>query len=187
MKQLVLASASPRRKELVKKLEVPFLIDPSNFEEYVDMAKKPQELAIALSQGKAKDVAKRHNKSIILGADTFVVLEGRYLNKPTDRKDAEEMLVFQSGKKEEVVTGYTLFDTDTGKTVSNAVTSYVYLKPYTNEEISVYLDRNTYMDKAGAYAIQEVGDIFIEKIEGDQDNIVGLPITDIRKALQDFF
>ncbi len=184
MKQLVLASSSPRRQELVKKLNLPYIIDPSNFEEYVDESQKPEKLAITLSLGKAYDVAKKHPGSIILAADTFVVLEGKFLNKPKSREDAERMLAFQSGKVQDVVTGFTLLDTE--KISSDAVVSHVYMKDYSKDDIEAYLDKNTYMDKAGAYAIQEVGDTFIAKVKGDYDNIVGLPVEAIKKALKNF-
>lgn len=186
MKPLVLASSSPRRQELIKKLNMPFIVDPSSFEEYFDMGKSPEELTIELSIGKAKDVAKHHPDSIILAADTFVVLEGKYLGKPKDRKDAEEMLSFQSGKRQEVVTGFTLLDTSTEKMLSKAVATQVYFNKLTKEQINEYLNKNTFLDKAGAYAIQEVGDTFIEKIEGDLDNVVGLPVEEVKSALAQF-
>ncbi len=183
MKQLVLASSSPRRQQLIKKLNMPFVVDPSTFEEYFDMKKSPQELVIELSRGKAEDVAKRHTGSVILGADTFVVVDGRYLGKPKNREDAVEMLLFQSGKKQQVITGFTIIDTTNNKIISKTVVSDVYIKHLSKEQITKYLDNSTYMDKAGAYAVQEVGEEFIEKIDGDYDNVVGLPVEAVKHEL----
>ena len=187
MKQLILASSSPRRQQLIEKLGIPFVIDPSNFEEYVDVTKSPEDLAIALSIGKAKDIAGRHERSVILAADTFVVLDGQYLNKPKDRQDALEMLRTQSGKKQQVVTGFTILDTESGKMVSRAVVANVYMKRFSDKQINAYLDKDAYLDKAGAYAIQDIGDIFIDRVEGDYDTIVGLPIRHVREILQKEF
>ncbi|HEX7041631.1 MAG TPA: nucleoside triphosphate pyrophosphatase [Patescibacteria group bacterium] len=179
MRQIVLASSSPRRQELIKKLNIPFIVDSSNFKEYFDFDKTPEELTVELSLGKAEEVAKRHPQDIILAADTFVVLNGRYIGKPKDRKDAEEMLFFQSEKMQKVVTGFTIIDGKNGKVVSKPVVTNVYFKKLTKSMIKNYLDKNTYLDKAGAYGIQDIGEKFISKIEGDYDNVMGFPTQEI--------
>ncbi|HXS14698.1 MAG TPA: nucleoside triphosphate pyrophosphatase [Candidatus Saccharimonadales bacterium] len=186
MKQLILASSSPRRKSLLEREKIPFVIDVSDIPEPMDMNLSPHELSIKLSREKAAVVAARHRNAIVLAADTFVVLEGKYLGKPKSREDALAMLLFQSGKMQEVVTGFTLLDTDTKKVFSDASIAKVYMKRVSATEINAYLDQNTYSDKAGAYAIQEVGETFVEKIEGDYDTIVGLPVKEVVKKLKEF-
>lgn len=186
MKQLVLASQSPRRKMLLQRLQIPFVIDASNIPEPMDMTKDPRTLVKELSEIKAREVAKRYTNAVILAADTFVVVDGRYLGKPQNRKDAEEMLAFQSGKMQEVVTGFTLLDTDSQNIYTEADSAKVYIKVLSKDAILRYLDKNTYKDKAGAYAIQDVGKQFIEKIEGNYDTIVGLPVKAVQEKLKEF-
>lgn len=152
----------------------------------MDYSKSPQELAKSLSLQKAQEVAKRHEDALILAADTFVVVDGKYLGKPKDRQEAEDMLSFQSGKKQKVVTGFTIIDTSTNKTVTGGEVSLIWFRTLSTEQIAQYLDKNTYLDKAGSYALQEVGESFIEKIEGDRDSIIGLPLKKVLTQLQEF-
>lgn len=184
MKQLILASGSPRRKKLLQKTGLTFVVDVSNIPEPMDMSKDPQTLAKDLSRLKAQEVAKRHKQAIVLAADTFVVMGNLYLGKPKDRKDAERMLVLQSGKMQEIVSGFTIIDTDTNEIISGVDTARLFMKKLTKKQINEYLDKNTFLDKAGAYAIQEVGDIFVEKIEGDEQTIIGLPVKKVMEELR---
>lgn len=186
MKTLILASASPRRKQLLETLGIPFTTDVSNFEEIFDETKAPHELAKELALGKAQDVAKKHNNAIVLAADTFIVLDGKYLGKPKDEKDNIAMLQSLSGKTHQVITGFAIVDTDTEKTIIRSVESKVTLKPLTKEQIVQYVKEKNPSDKSGGYAIQEIGESFVEKIEGDMSNIIGLPIDEIKHTLLSF-
>jgi len=186
MKQIVLASASPRRKELLEEMDIAFIVDPSGSEENIDESLSPLEIAATLSLQKAQVVAKRHKNALVIGADTIVVLGKKILGKPKTKAHAKEMLSLLSGKAHDVITGFTIIDTDTGKKVTKAVTTKVYFKKITQEEKDAYVATGEPMDKAGAYAIQERGSFFIEKIEGDFDNVVGLPLFAVKDVLSQF-
>lgn len=186
MKPIILASASPRRKDLLKQIGINFEIDPSNYQEERNLNLEPHELAKYLSLQKAKDVAARHKNSIIIAADTFVVFEGKVIGKPSSKEEAREMLSKMSGKLHSVVTGFTIIDTGTNKIVSKAVETKIYFKNLNEEEINSYVDSKEPMDKAGAYAIQGLGGILIDKIEGDYYNVVGLPLAVLVEELKNF-
>jgi septum formation protein len=185
MKKIILASGSPRRKALLEKAGISFTVDVSDFEEYMDMSITPEELVKALSLGKATKVAQRHANAIVIAADTFVVLGKEYLGKPKDRKHAAAMLRNFSDTTHKVVTGFTVFDTITKQHITDVVDTYITFHPLTDEMINSYLDKGTYSDKAGGYAIQEVGPSFIKEITGDIDSAIGLPITHVLTALED--
>lgn len=186
MRRIILASASPRRKKLLEQLGLKFKVSVSNFEEKIDKKLDPHILAKKLSLGKAKDVAKKFQNAIIIAADTFVTFEGEILGKPNDKKDARRMLKLLSGTAHSIITGFTIMDSDTGRYVSKSVETKVYLKRLTDKEIDSYIKTGEPLDKAGAYGIQEKGAIFVEKIEGDFYNVVGLPIFELSKELKKF-
>src|SRR3989344_5942048 len=186
MKNIVLASSSPRRKEILEKTGLSFIVDPSNFEENLDQDLEPKELVKELSLGKAKDVTKRHKNAIVIAADSVVLLNGKVLGKPHTKEKAESMLSELSGSIHSAITGFTIIDTDTGKTVSEAVETKIYFKKLTKEEIENYVETGEPLDKAGAYAIQGKGGMFVEKIEGDYYNIVGLPLANLVEKLKEF-
>jgi len=184
MKQIILASGSSRRKEILDKLNIPFIVDPSNFEEDMSQDMGPEELAKSLSSGKAKEVSVRHKNSIVIGADTFIYFEGKKLGKPKGPRQAEEMLSSMSGKMHSVFTGLTLIDTDTNEVYSEAVETKVYFRNLDPDEIRAYVASEEPLDKAGAYALQGIGSILVEKIEGDFFNVMGLPLTALYLALR---
>lgn len=188
MTKIILASASPRRKKLFEKLQIPFSVEVSDYEERMDLELKPPELAKALSRGKAEAVAMRHKgeEAIIIGADTFVVLNNKILGKPHFAEKAREMIRELSGKAHSVITGFTIIDAKSGKTVSRAVESRVYFRKLTDKEIDNYVKTGEPLDKAGAYAIQEAGSVLIEKTEGDYTNIVGLPLAPLVEEFKNF-
>ncbi len=188
MPKIILASASPRRKELLGKLQIPFTIEASNYEEDNNLKLKPLELAKVLSSGKAETVAKKHKGEdvIIIGADTFVVLDNKILGKPHTPERAKEMIKEMSGRAHSVITGFTIIDAKSGKKVSKAVESKVYFRKLTDEEIDAYVRTGEPLDKAGAYAIQEAGSVLIEKTEGDYTNIVGLSVPSLIEELKKF-
>lgn len=186
MKKLILASASPRRIELLKDWGIPFEVDPADLHEKIDPALTPKKWAMSLAEQKAITVGARHPDRIILGADTIGVLKGKILNKPKDRNDAIRMLQALSGKTHQVITGFTLLNTKTGEKITEAVETKVTFKRLTLKEIEAYVDTGEPMDKAAAYAIQGGAAKWVKKIEGDYNNVVGLPLEAIKKALASF-
>lgn len=186
MKNLILASGSPRRKELLAEIVKEFAVIPSSYDEDMTLEKTPEELALHLSEGKAQDVALKYQDAIILSADTFVVVEGEVLGKPMDREDAKKMLRKESGKKQQVISGVTVLESNTGKKLERLVVSYVYMRELSDEEIAEYVTTHEVLDKSGSYAIQEIGDKFVEKIEGSKTNIMGLPVEEVKEMLQEF-
>ena len=182
MKQIVLASASPRRKELLEQLGLSFEIMPSEKEEIVTTT-LPADVVIELSKQKAKDIwgqlEKRQEDILVIGADTIVALEGEILGKPKDFQDAQDMLAKLSGKEHQVYTGVTmLWITADGKQeeYSFYVCTGVAMYRIGRAEIMDYVFGGEPMDKAGAYAIQGQGAKFIKSVRGEYSNVVGLPI-----------
>jgi septum formation protein len=186
MKQIILASGSARRKEILEKLGFPFEVVPSSYSEDMNQNLDPRELAKILSIGKAKDVAQNYKDAIVIGADTFISFNGKVLGKPITAEKAESMLLEMSGNCHEVVTGFTIIDTAQNKTISKSVVTKVYFKKLTKAEISSYTKSGEPLDKAGAYAIQGKGVLFVEKIEGDYLNIIGLPLSAVAEELKNF-
>ena len=146
----------------------------------------PHSLAKKLSRGKAEAVAKRHKNAIIIAADTIVVFSQEVMGKPSSKKDAKAMLKKLSGKINLVITGFTIIDTKTGKTISKSIETKVHMKKLSPKLIETYVNSKEPLDKAGSYAIQGLGSILINKIEGDYLNIVGLPLAPLASALKKF-
>lgn len=186
MRKIILASSSPRRRDLLSQIGLKFEIDPSNYQEDMTLGMKPAKLAEYLSLGKAKDVAQRHRDSIVIAADTFCVLNGELLGKPKTKNEAANMLQKLSGSVHSVITGFTIIDTLTNKQISRSVETRVYFRKLSKKEINFYIASGDPMDKAGAYAVQNLGGIFVERIEGDYFNIMGLPISPLCIELQKF-
>ncbi|CDF58128.1 Maf family protein [Thermobrachium celere] len=173
--KIVLASSSPRRIELLRNLNLEFDVVPSNFEENINLS-NPVELVKNFAYNKALDVESRVQKdSLIIAADTIVYKDGEVLGKPKNEIDAYRMLKLLSGQKHEVYTGLSLIYN--GKVINDYECTYVYFKNLSDEEIKYYINTKEPFDKAGAYAIQGYGSIFVEKIEGCYFNVVGLPIS----------
>ncbi|MFH1780594.1 MAG: Maf family protein [Candidatus Nealsonbacteria bacterium] len=188
MNKIILASASPRRKELLEKLQIPFIVEVSDYQEDMNLKLKPLELAKALSAGKAEAVTEKHKgeEVIVIGADTFVVVDNKIFGKPYTPGKAKEMIKEMSGRAHFVITGFTIIDAKSGKKISKAVESKVYFRKLTDEEIDTYVITGEPLDKAGAYAIEAIGSVLIEKIEGDYTNIVGLPLPTLIEELKKF-
>ena len=186
--RITLASSSPRRKELLKKLFQDFEILPAKGEESAT-SKNPEEIVLELSRQKAEEIQSLIPDStdyLIIGADTVVSLEGNVLGKPADEKDAEKTLAMLSGKVHQVYTGVTLlfFQNGIHKSISFAECTHVTFYPITAAEISAYVRSGEPMDKAGSYGIQGNGGRFIERIEGSYENVVGLPSARIYQVLK---
>jgi septum formation protein len=186
MRKIVLASSSPRRKELLEKTGLKFIIDPGDYEEDMTLRLKPTELAKVLSRGKAESVARRYKDAIVIGADTFIAYKDDVMGKPHTSARAIAMLKKLSGKAHRVITGLTIIDTKTGKNISRAFESRVYFKEMTSGEIIAYVKTGEPLERGGGYAIQDLGSVFIKKIEGDFFGIMGLPIYELVKELKRF-
>ncbi len=188
MRPLILASASPQRKKLLKEASIPFTVDTAHIEENLTLTMPPLELARFLSFKKAEEVGKRHAHHLILGADTLVVVDGRCLGKPRTKKEALTMLRALNGKTHQVITGFTLLETDENGTMlrglTHAVVTFVQFKKNPLKTLKAYVQTNEPMGKAGAYAIQGKGAALIEKIEGSHSNVVGLPMEEVKAALK---
>jgi len=186
MKKIILASGSPRRKELLEKIGLKFEVEPASFVEDIPTGLSPGEIAKKLSLEKARAVAAKHQDAIIIGADTFGVFEGKILGKPHHAEQAKKMLSMLSGKSHLVVTGYAVIDSTTGKTVTGIAETIVHFRKLTKEEIEAYAATGEPLDKAGAYGIQGLGALFVDRIEGDFYNIIGLPLCAIAESLKEF-
>ncbi|HJX36574.1 MAG TPA: nucleoside triphosphate pyrophosphatase [Dehalococcoidales bacterium] len=186
MKRIILASASPRRKELLEKIGLKFEVDASNCAEEIDPALEPDELVRGISLAKAKSVSSRHKDALIIAADTIGVIGKKLLGKPHTAVEARKMLAQISGKSHEVITGFTVLDTATNKVFSGTVNTKVYIKKLTRQEIAAYVRTGEPLDKAGAYGIQGLGAVIVEKIEGDYYNVMGLPLNALTNALKEF-
>lgn len=188
MKRLVLASASPRRKKLLKQIGLEFEVLPTNIEEKLNPRLKPlhQVESLSLQKAIAATALKEAKNAIILAADSMVAIDDEVLGKPKDVKDAKRMLKKLSGRDHSIVTGFTLIDTETKKKVTRSVETKVWFKKLTAQEISAYIARAKPFDKAGAYGIQELAAVFVEKIEGDYQGAVGLPLFALAKELKKF-
>ena len=183
---IVLASSSPRRKELLEKIGLTFTVDSIDYPEDLSGVLKPDGLAKMLSMGKAMSVAKKYSDALIIAADTFGVFRGRILGKPHTAEAARQMLTQLSGKAHTVITGFTIFDTKTNKLVTHTVETRVHFRELTPQEIDNYVKSGEPLDKAGAYAIQGFGSTIVDKIEGDFYNVVGLPLCALSEKLKEF-
>jgi septum formation protein len=186
MKKIILASASPRRKELLEKIGLKFEVDASDCEKEIDLTPEPDELVRRISMTKAESVAARHENAIIIAADTIGVIGKKILGKPQTANEASKMLQEISGKSHLVITGFTILDTGTNKIFTGTVSTTVHVKKLTQKEIAAYVKTGEPLDKAGAYAIQGLGAVIIEKIEGDYYNVMGLPLQALTEALKEF-
>ncbi|HET9532937.1 MAG TPA: nucleoside triphosphate pyrophosphatase [Blastocatellia bacterium] len=174
--RIILASASPRRADMLETLGVEFETVPSSVNERPHANEAPADYIIRLARAKVIDIARKRDSGLVIGADTIVVVDGRLLGKPEDRADAERMLRQLSGRWHAVMTGVALYEAGTKREVVDYDKTLVRFAQISDKEIDWYLDSSEPMDKAGAYAIQGKGSIFVEEIAGNYHNVVGLPI-----------
>lgn len=186
MKTIILASASPRRKEILEKTGLKFSVDESDYEENMDIGLKPHELAMCHSIGKARAVARKYKNALIISADTIVVLKNRVFGKPRNSEEAKQMLKALSGKAHSVITGFTILDTAGKKEISKTVESKVFFKRLSKDEIETYIKSGEPLDKAGAYGVQGLGAVIVKRIEGDFFNVMGLPLNAVAESLKKF-
>lgn len=183
---LILASNSPRRRDLLTQLGLTFLVAPADVDERVLAGEKPEQYALRVAADKAQVAAGRTCSGIVIAADTIVVLDDQILGKPVDARDAERMLSLLSGRQHQVMTGLVLRDAATGSTDARIAVSSVWFKRLLPSEIGAYVATGEPLDKAGAYGIQERGALLVEKIEGCYFNIVGLPLFLLGEMLRNF-
>jgi septum formation protein len=181
--QIILASKSPRRKELLKGIGLEFSVCESKFEEK-DTHLTPEELARHNARGKAMDVAKHSKNALIIGVDTVVAYENHIIGKPKSKEDAKRILKILSGTTHRVISSIFVINTNTKIKMCEIETTKVKMAHLSEKEIDRYIKTGEGDDKAGGFAIQGLGALFIEKIEGDYFNVVGLPIFCLRKILQ---
>lgn len=185
--KIVLASNSPRRKEILDNIGVQYEVIPSGIDEIVRGAENPEEVVMALALEKALDVVRNTPEdTIVIAADTVVVIDGIILGKPSDRRDAERMLSLLSGREHRVMTGFSLTSKN-GPTIVDFESTDVRFNTLSKEVISNYIDTNEPMDKAGAYAIQGHGALLVSRISGDYFNIVGLPVNTLNRQLEQHY
>ncbi len=187
MKKLILASGSPRRKELLEQIGYEPVVMKSTIEEVITKT-VPEEVVMELSSQKCLDVAgKIKEEAVVLGADTIVVRDGEILGKPGSEEEAVEMLRSLQGRDHQVYTGVALARTSAegiGNTETFAVCTEVTVSPMTEQEIRSYVETGDPMDKAGAYGIQGIFAKHVEKIRGDYNNVVGLPVAAVYERLK---
>ncbi len=190
MRRIILASGSPRRKELLDQMGVDHEIIVSEVDEDGLDHLAPSELVQVLASLKAKAVAKNlpdsQKDGLVIGADTIVVLEGQILGKPKDGLDAEIMLGLLSGKMHKVYTGVSVVDTKNNTEEVFVQASTIYMKEMSQDEITAYILTKEPFDKAGSYGIQGRGGVFVEKIEGDYFSVMGLPIAKLYDCLKKY-
>lgn len=187
LKDIVLASTSPRRRELLSQVGIDFQVIPSNVEETLLPGETPEAHVVRLSCDKAMEVANRPDPSgrWFIGSDTIVVRDDAILGKPADASEAAAMLSSLSGRSHRVISGYAVYDRLRGQTLSAAITTKVFFKDLTRQEIEGYIATGEPFDKAGSYAIQGIGSFMVPKIEGSYTNVVGLPLCEVIAALEE--
>ena len=185
--KLILASASPRRRELLTQVGVSFVIEVSDVEEVLDDTLSPELQVQSLALQKAQAVAAQHKDGLVLGADTVVVDAGSLLGKPQNTEEAAEMLRSLSGKWHQVMTAVALVDAnDTKHEWTSVEITNVKFRDLTEDDIAAYMATGESMDKAGAYGIQGYGALLVERIEGCYNNVVGLPLQLVAKGLRNW-
>jgi len=187
MKNIILASASPRRKKILTQLGLKYKAVSPDYEEDMTIKVPPLELAKILSKGKAEAVVKDYNNHIIIAADTFIALENEILGKPHTEEVAKETLRKISGKILSVISWLTIINTENNKQISKAVETKVHIKDLSESEIENYVKTWEPLDKAWAFWIQEMWAVIVKKVEGDYSNVIGLPIYELSESLKEFW
>ncbi|WP_068674801.1 nucleoside triphosphate pyrophosphatase [Oceanobacillus sp. Castelsardo] len=180
--RLILASGSPRRKELLQNMNLSFDVIVSDVEETIDRTLSPEELVQSISYQKAFSIAKNHPKAFVIGADTVVLLDNQVLGKPTTEENAFQILHQLSGRQHEVLTGVTIIKDK--QIISFYEKTLIEFWPLTKSEIWDYIKTGEPMDKAGSYGIQGLGSYLVKKINGDYCTVVGLPVARLLRELE---
>ncbi len=186
MKKIILASQSPRRRELLKKLNIDFSAVSPDYDEKIDTDIFSEKLIENIAEQKALSILNSVSRCIVISADTVVVCQNKILGKPKNETQAVQMLEFLSGKTHKVVTSVNIIDSETKKSLTRSVTSYVTFNNLEKSTIENYVKTRKPLDKAGSYGIQELDETFIKEVKGSFDNIVGLPTETVKEMLSEF-
>jgi len=181
--EVILASRSPRRRELMARVTPEFRAVAVDVDEASVAHKDPVKFAVGAAILKAKTAAESFPRAIVIGADTVVALHHTILGKPADRASAREMLRSLSGRRHRVITGLALFRKDEARLLTASEITYVTFRSLTDDMVEAYLNQEDYLDKAGAYAVQDIGDAFVRRLRGDYDNVVGFPVKRVAQLL----
>ncbi|WP_289293963.1 Maf family protein [Romboutsia ilealis] len=184
---IILASASPRRKEILENASVKFEVMASSIEELTLDGESPCQMVMRLAFEKGMDIASRQKSDLIISADTIVVIDNTVLGKPENEIEARKMITSLSGRTHQVITGISLINLDNNKKIIDYVISNVKFKNLSEEDINDYIRTKESLDKAGAYGIQGYGALLVDEIQGDYFNIVGLPISRLSDLLKKHF
>lgn len=183
---IILASASPRRRELMENLGLSFQVHSADVDESIQPGSAPEEAVRRLALKKAHEVAHQYTEGLVIGSDTIVVLDDVIWGKPTDDEDALQMLMALQGKTHAVYSGVAVVDAATGKNISGSEKTLVSFRTIDEAEIRRYIATGEPAGKAGAYAIQGLGAVFVKEIQGDYFNVVGLPLFQLSSMLKTF-
>jgi septum formation protein len=183
---IILASNSPRRRELLHQIGLSFTIDPTDVDEQARSGESPESYAVRVALDKARAAVSRVKSGIIIAADTIVVLGDDILGKPADSHDAERMLSLLSGRMHVVISGLAIVDAAEGKTATGTSLTRVWFRDLSRDEIASYVKSGEPLDKAGAYGIQGKGALLVKQIEGCYFNVVGLPLSLLGELLRNF-
>ena len=182
--RLILASGSPRRRELLTRMGYEFEICTPDVDEHV--SGHARDIVYALAQRKARAAAAHYDSGVVIASDTLVSLDGAPLGKPDDAADAHRMLALLSGREHEVFTGVCVMDVSSGEARTRAVRTGVTFRELTDGEIDAYIATGEPMDKAGAYAIQGGAGKFVSRLDGEFENVVGFPVIEVKEMLEEF-
>lgn len=185
--KIILASASPRRKEILENTSVKFDVMASSIKELTIDGESPCQMVMRLAFEKGMDIASRQKSDLIISADTIVVIDNTVLGKPKNEIEARKMITTLSGRTHQVITGISLINLDNNKKIIDYVISNVKFKNLSEEDINDYIRTKESLDKAGAYGIQGYGALLVDEIQGDYFNIVGLPISRLSDLLKKHF
>lgn len=183
--RIILASASPRRQELLASAGITFSVVPGDIDETPHPGEEPVPHVVRLAEEKAREASTRAAGRVFIGADTIVVLDGEILGKPCDEAEAAVMLKKLSGRMHHVITGFAVVDLANGTTEKRTVSTEVYFRRLSAAEIAAYVATGCPLDKAGAYAIQGGAASMVEKINGSYTNVVGLPLCEVVGVLRE--
>lgn len=186
MSEIILASASPRRKEILDNLGIKCTVIPADIDESALSGEEPREFVTRLAMAKALAVAKDVTEGLVIACDTIVTIDGMILGKPTDKEDAYDMLKKLKGRDHVVITALGIVDKPSGKTMDSREETIVHMRDYSDEDIESYIANDEPYDKAGGYGIQGIGSLLVRGISGDYFNVVGLPIGKLSEMTKFF-
>ena len=183
---VILASSSPRRRDLLRQIGVEFTVDPADVDESILSGEVPEDYAVRVSLDKARVAARKAGEGIVIAADTIVVFKDVILGKPDDSHDAKRMLEMLSGNMHRVITGLAVMNAATGMVLCKTATTKVWFRNLEKDQVKRYVLSGEPLDKAGAYGIQGKGALLVARIEGCYNNVVGLPLALLDEMLREF-